>query len=68
MEYLLGPIVAIAMSLGYTELKLRKQSKAHKELIERVSVMEGNLGRNMLSAMVPMSKSIKELQELVGTR
>lgn len=68
MEYLLGPIVAIAMSLGYTELKLRKQSKANKELIERVNVMEGNLGRNMLSAMVPMSKSIKELQELVGTR
>ena len=75
MEYLLGPIVAIGLSLGYTELKLRKHSKVHQEkikeqqeLIERVNTMEGNLGRNMLSAMVPMSKSIKELQELVGTR
>ena len=75
MEYLLGPIVAIGLSLGYTEFKLRKHSKVHQEkikeqqeLIERVNTMEGNLGRNMLSAMVPMSKSIKELQELVGTR
>ena len=75
MEYLLGPIVAIGLSLGYTEFKLRKQSKAQEEqikgqqeLIERVNTMEGNLGRNMLSAMVPMSKSIKELQTFTGMR
>ena len=68
MEALLGTVVAIAMSLGYTEVKMRKHNKEYTALVERVDVMEQNLGRNMLSAMVPMSRAIKELQETVGGR
>ena len=68
MEALLGTVVAIAMSFGYTEVKMRKHKKEYTALVERVDVMEQNLGRNMLSAMVPMSRAIKELQETVGGR
>ena len=68
MEYILGPVLAIAMSFGFTEIRMRKHQQEYTELKERVDVMEGNLGRNMLSAMIPMSKSIKELQETVGMR
>ena len=68
MEALLGTVVAIAMSFGYTEVKMRKHTKEYTALVERVDVMEQNLGRNMLSAMVPMSRAIKELQETVGGR
>ena len=75
MEALIGPVVAIVISLGYTETRMRKCRKeqaAHlddyKALVERVDSFETNLGRNMLGAMVPMSKSIKELQETVGLR
>ena len=68
MEALLGTVVAIAMSFGYTEVKMRKHNKEYTALVERVDVMEQNLGRNMLSAMIPMSKAIKELQETVGGR
>lgn len=68
MEALLGTVVAIAMSFGYTEVKMRKHNKEYTALVARVDVMEQNLGRNMLSAMIPMSKAIKELQETVGGR
>ena len=68
MEALLGTVVAIAMSFGYTEVKMRKHQKEYTDLVARVDVMEQNLGRNMLSAMIPMSKAIKELQETVGGR
>ena len=75
MEALIGPVVAVVISLSYTELKsrkLRQSGSAHikdyEALVERVESMETNLGRNMLGAMVPMSKSIKELQETVGLR
>ena len=56
------------MSFGYTEMKMRKHQKEYNELVERVNVMEQNLGRNMLAAMMPMSKAVKELQETVGMR
>ncbi len=68
MEAIIGTVVAIAMSFGYTEVKMRKHEKEYKALVERVDVMEQNLGRNMLGAMLPMSKSIKELQEAIGVR
>jgi len=68
MEAIIGTVVAIAMSFGYTEVKMRKHQKEYKSLVERVDVMEQNLGRNMLGAMLPMSKSIKELQEAIGVR
>jgi len=75
MEAAIGTIFALTMSLLYTDARMRKHEKQytkyaeeHQALVERVDVMEQNLGRNMLSAMVPMSKSIKELQEAIGVR
>ena len=68
MEAIIGTVVAMAMSFGYTEVKMRKHQKEYKELVTRVDVMEQNLGRNMLGATLPMSKSIKELQEAIGVR
>ena len=68
MEAIIGTIVAVAMSFGYTEVKMRKHQKEYTDLVARVDVMEQNLGRNMLGAMLPMSKSIKELQEAIGVR
>ena len=68
MEAIIGTIVAVAMSFGYTEVKMRKHQKEYTALVARVDVMEQNLGRNMLGAMLPMSKSIKELQEAIGVR
>ena len=84
MEGFIGAVAALALSLGYTEIKMRRHQKEYNELsstvelleedtavadlTERVDTMEKNLGRNMLAAMMPMSKSIKELQETVGMR
>ena len=75
MEVIIGPIVAVLISVGYTKNRARNHRIAHeahqaeyKALVERVDVMERNLGRNMLAAMIPLSKSVKELQEQVGIR
>ncbi len=68
MESLIGAVVAIAMSFGYTEIKMRKHQKQYNELVSRVDIMEQNLSRQVFTAMLPVSKSIKELQEFTGIR
>ncbi len=68
MESLVGAIAALVLSVGYTEMKTRKHQKEYEEHVERVNVMEQNLGRNMIASMMPMSKAIRELQETVGMR
>ena len=66
MEGFIGAVVAVAMSFGYTEIKLRKHQKEYKELVERVTTMEQSMGRTVVAAMMPMAKSIKEIKETVG--
>ena len=68
MESLVGAVAALVLSIGYTEMKTRKHQKEYVAHVERVDVMEQNLGRNMIASMMPMSKAIKELQETVGLR
>ena len=34
MEALLGTVVAIAMSFGYTEIKMRKHQKEYTDLVD----------------------------------
>ena len=68
MEYILGPVLAIAMSFGYTEVRMRKHQKEYESLVARVDQMESGLSRQMLGAMLPISKSLKELQEFTGIR
>jgi hypothetical protein len=68
MEYILGPALAAAVSLGFTQFKLKKQSEEYKALKAQVEKVDVELGRKMLGAMLPMSKSIKELQEFTGMR
>ena len=68
MEYILGPVLAIAMSFGYTEVRMRKHQKEYEALVSRVETMEKGLSRQMLAAMMPISKSLKELQDFTGIR
>ena len=68
MEGFIGSIVAVALSFGYTEMKLRKQRKDFADHIERVNAMEQTHARNMIASMMPITKSVKELQEFTGIR
>ncbi len=68
MEYLLGPALAIVMSFGYTEVRMRKHQKEYEALVVRVETMEKGLSTQMLAAMMPISRSLKELQEFTGIR
>ena len=68
MDGIIGSVVAIALSFGYTEMKMRKHQKEYQTLKDRVESLEQDLGTKMLGAMMPISKSIKELQVFTGIR
>jgi hypothetical protein len=68
MEYIFGPALALAVSLGFTQFKMKKHMKEYEALKAEVEQVDTDLGRKMLGAMVPMSNSIKQLQEFTGMR
>tara|TARA_Y100000996_G_C21989894_1_gene424148 strand:- start:51 stop:248 length:198 start_codon:yes stop_codon:yes gene_type:complete len=65
MEYIAGPVVAMLISLGYTEFKMKKLKQ---EAIDNTAKLEVELSRKVMGALYPVSKSLKELQTFTGIR
>ena len=65
MEYIAGPVVAMLISLGYTEFRLKKSKQ---EAVENIGKLEVELSRKLMGAMYPVSQSLKELQSFTGIR
>tara|TARA_Y100000816_G_C25557273_1_gene301232 strand:+ start:181 stop:429 length:249 start_codon:yes stop_codon:yes gene_type:complete len=80
MEYVVGPLLTMLISLGYTQMR-HKDCKAKQLLIEEkienveVSLLETQtklanydteLARKVVGAVIPLSKSLKDLKEFTG--
>jgi hypothetical protein len=68
MEYIFGPALVLAVSLGYTQFKIKKCEEAHKDLTTKIEQVDLDTGRKVLASVVPITKSIKELQTFTGIR
>ena len=73
MEYIVGPLLALILSGGYTKVSLKKKTeeinmyKARIEKVEKVvEALDKETLRKMLVTVQPVAKAVKELQEAVG--
>jgi len=73
MEYIVGPLLALIISGGYTKVSLNKKTeeievyKARIEKVEKVvEALDKETLRKMLVTVQPVAKAVKELQEAVG--
>ena len=72
IEYLVGPLVALAISLKFTDNRLKKQAETlvTQESLDKIEKLiekkdQEALRRTMLLC-TPMSKAIKQLQAEIG--
>lgn len=72
IEYLVGPLVALAISLKFTDNRVRKQAETlvTQESLDKIEKLiekkdQEALRRTMLLC-TPMSKAIKQLQTEIG--
>ena len=75
IEYLVGPLVALAISLKFTDNRVKKQAQtiaAHEENIAKVIKLiekkDQEALRKTMLLLTPMSKAIKGLQEEIGVQ
>ena len=73
MEYVVGPILALLVSMKFTTFKARKTeeavAQATKELIvitNRLDAYDKDLPKRTAALLVPVAKAIKNLNEQVG--
>jgi len=73
MEYILGPVLAVALSIKFTAERSKLMEKriadleANVELVQSSSTtMESEMPKRMLATIVPLAQAVKKLNEQVG--
>ena len=73
IEYAVGPVIALLISLKFGQVKAKKQEEVIAELTQRVTATElkvDTIDRETLKKMMvtvsPVAKAVKQLQDAVG--
>jgi len=73
IEYVVGPLAAVLISLKFTNHRVKKQADRITEqeqmigrLVEVVEATDKETLRKMMVILTPMSKAVKQLQTEVG--
>jgi len=75
LEYAVGPLVALLISLKYTKLQLDKKSTQYDDVLARlekvektVEVIDKETLKKMMVTLTPVAKAVRELQEAIGIK
>ena len=73
MEYLIGPVIAVALSMTLTEKRYRATKsrldsmQSDLELVsEKIESTETELPKKMLSTLLPVAKEVTKIKTVVG--
>jgi len=73
MEYILGPVLAVALSIKFTAEKSKLVEKRIADLESKVELvksssttMETEMPKRMLATIFPIAQAVKKLNEQVG--
>lgn len=71
MEYIVGPIIALAIGLKVGDWKLKKYSKQIEEIEERIELVqqsEQELPKKVMATVLPIAKAVNRLNNEVGLK
>ena len=75
MEYVVGPVLAVLISMKFTDYKAKKQQEEAKAYLEQIELIDKKIGavdqeilKKMLVTITPVAKAVKQLQESIGVQ
>jgi len=73
MEYILGPVLAVALSIKFTAEKSKRMETRITALESKIELMESSsttmqteMPKRMLATIVPLAQAVRKLNEQVG--
>ena len=73
MEYVLGPVLAILVTLKFADFNIKKQSKVISQLEEKVLVLEKStkaaeeeVPKKMMATLLPVAKAVNKINQQLG--
>ena len=73
MEYVLGPVLAVLVTLKFADFNIKKQTKVITALEEKVQVLEANaktaeaeVPKKMMATLLPVAKAVNKINQQLG--
>ena len=73
IAYVAGPVIALLVSVGFTQLSSNKSKQEYEALVERIEKVEASVEtldketiKKMLITMQPVARAVKSLQDAIG--
>jgi len=73
LEYVVGPLLALALGMKFSAIKVKQAEKTINELQEKVIVLEksaatleSELPKKVMATMLPVAKAVQKLNQQVG--
>jgi len=73
MEYVLGPVLAVLVTLKFADFNIKKQTKVISSLEEKVLVLEqevkqaeSEVPKKMMATLLPVAKAVNKINQQLG--
>ena len=73
MEFLIAPVVALLVSVGYTRQQYTKHQKEYEALVTKVELLENRneqvdkeMLKKIMTTVMPIAKAVNKLNQEVG--
>ena len=73
MEFLIGPVLAVLVSVGYTRQQNTKHQKEYEALVTKVELLENRneevdkeMLKKIMTTVMPIAKAVNKLNQEVG--
>ena len=66
LEYIVGPVLALLLSMKFTDLKCKQKDAKITELEEKLVLVETETPKKLIATLMPVAKAVQKLNQQVG--
>ena len=69
LEVIVGPVLAVLVTLKLTDLNLKKQEKTIAEIQEKITLLEvaeQETPKKMMATLIPVAKAVNKINQQLG--
>ena len=69
LEVIVGPVLAVLVTLKLTDLNLKKQEKVIVDLqakVEKLEISDKEIPKKMMATLMPVAKAVSKINQQLG--
>jgi len=69
LEVIVGPVLAVLVTLKLTDLNLKKQDKVIVDLqakVEKLEISDKEIPKKMMATLMPVAKAVSKINQQLG--